>query len=782
MISNSRGRSLVFSAFVAAFTCAAGSPLAATVTGDTRVLLKNVTYDAKTGPPPAAAHDDAFDAGAVESWIVVLAAPADEAARRRIEDAGARIVGAIPENAYLVRATGEMVQVLRADRGVLRADRYEPAWKIAGETAAVGAERTLLTIEVFPGESTASVAELARAAGFDVVRTWDTARVRRVVVRAPSGAARSRAIESIARVSAVEWIEPAHVASVRNDTVRWVIQSNVVDEVPLFDHGLLGAGQIAGLIDTAVYFPSCWFADPLVSEPGPTHRKIVAYHSTIGFGAHGHGTHVAGILAGDREPTVGTLINRGMAPKARFSFTDLNDVEGSGMLISNLDSLLTQSHGDGARVHSNSWGDDNVGTMYTSWCRDIDAFSHENEEDLVVFAETNTGTVKTPENAKNCVAVGAADRPPNQENIASGGAGPTGDGRRKPELFAPGIGTTSAGLGSCESATSGGTSMAAPAVAGAAVLIRDYFMRGYFPTGAPNPSRALTPSGSLLKAMLITSGDDMDMYSGYPTYGEGWGRILLDDVLPFAEDPERLWIQDVRHAHGLSTGGVHVEHLRVVDSEQRLRVTLVFADVPAALAAASAPVNDLNLEVEGPGGLFLGNVFNVPSGVSVTGGAADSLNNVECIVLDAPAAGDWTVRVRGRAVPEGPQGYAVVATGGLFHAARFEIANPPDPGEIRGSSPSLSATPSLSGPRPNPFRSETKFRLALPAPASVRVAIYDVTGRQVRRLLERRVAAGDRDLAWDGKDDQGREVPAGIYFARLTGPGFDRQVKGVLLR
>ena len=63
---------------------------------------------------------------------------------------------------------------------------------------------------------------------------------------------------------------------------------------------------------------------------------------------------------------------------------------------------------------------------------------------LVLFAETNLSTLKNPENAKNCLAVAASGDAPNQEFHCDGAAGPTADGRRKPEIMGPGCGIVSA--------------------------------------------------------------------------------------------------------------------------------------------------------------------------------------------------------------------------------------------------------------------------------------------------------------------------------------------------
>jgi hypothetical protein len=59
----------------------------------------------------------------------------------------------------------------------------------------------------------------------------------------------------------------------------------------------------------------------------------------------------------------------------------------------------------------------------------------------------------------------------------------------------------------------------------------------------------------------------------------------------------------------------------------------------------------------------------------------------------------------------------------------------------------------------------------LPKPGEVSLRLYDVTGALVRTLADGARAAGSASILWDGRDDAGRPVPAGLYFARLQGPG-----------
>jgi hypothetical protein len=60
-----------------------------------------------------------------------------------------------------------------------------------------------------------------------------------------------------------------------------------------------------------------------------------------------------------------------------------------------------------------------------------------------------------------------------------------------------------------------------------------------------------------------------------------------------------------------------------------------------------------------------------------------------------------------------------------------------------------------------------------------RIRIHDVTGRTVRRLDLGGGASGS--VQWDGRDDGGKLVPAGLYFARLTGGSLHAQTRIVLL-
>ncbi|MEZ5332700.1 MAG: hypothetical protein R2991_11740 [Thermoanaerobaculia bacterium] len=72
------------------------------------------------------------------------------------------------------------------------------------------------------------------------------------------------------------------------------------------------------------------------------------------------------------------------------------------------------------------------------------------------------------------------------------------------------------------------------------------------------------------------------------------------------------------------------------DPGQPLRITLAWSDAPGAPGASPALVNDLDLTVVTDGQTYRGNVFS--AGVSVTGGTADALNNLENVFVPAPGS------------------------------------------------------------------------------------------------------------------------------------------------
>ncbi len=633
-----------------------------------RVHLRTVSFDPLKGTPPLPERRRLAREPSAGYFLVQLDGAADRGVRARLRARGAEPLAYVPDGAYLVRVSEGRAGSVRAMAGVRWLGAVEPGFKLAPDLGTRpfvdGTRRNggslLATIDLFPGEDLAAAARQIAASGAVVLRTSSFSDTRRLAVRATLAQ-----LEAAARIPAVAWIAEAGEATPRNNTATWVVQTNLAGSTTVWDHGIHGEQQIIGIIDWPIDMTSCFFADPVNNTPGPGHRKVVAYHSSFGLGANSHGTHVAGIAAGNAAPVNGSLDSAGHAYDAKISYTDVQDLVGSGSDPSNLYTMLADAYTDGARVHTNSWGDDGT-TEYTTWSRDADLFAYDFEDSLVLFAVTNLPGLRTPENAKNVIAVSATGNGGLADSRCTGGVGPTADGRRKPDLMTPGCNISSAReLSGCATRVSGGTSMAVPAAAGAATLARQYFVEGWYPTGSPQAANSRTPSGALLKAILVNSSRNMGGTLGFATNVEGWGRVLLEDGLYFAGDSRRLLVLgDIRNANGLETGDQDAFLVHVISAAEPLEITLAFTEPAAALLAAAATVNDLDLEAISPSGLvYRGNSFDQLFEQSTPVGQADPRNNVEAVYLTTPEVGTWLVKVRGTSVNEGNQGYALVATG-----------------------------------------------------------------------------------------------------------------------
>jgi flagellar hook assembly protein FlgD len=89
----------------------------------------------------------------------------------------------------------------------------------------------------------------------------------------------------------------------------------------------------------------------------------------------------------------------------------------------------------------------------------------------------------------------------------------------------------------------------------------------------------------------------------------------------------------------------------------------------------------------------------------------------------------------------------------------------------------------LVGNHPNPFNPTTSVGYAVPRTGSVALSIYDASGRLVRTLVDvPSHDAGRHSVSWDGRDENGMEVAAGVYFARLTVDSESATGKMVLLK
>jgi hypothetical protein len=461
-----------------------------------------------------------------------------------------------------------------------------------------------------------------------------------------------------------------------NQYATVIIQDGTLSDSgkPIYDQGLTGAGQIVGVGDSGLDVRSCFFREASSTFPVdnqnnlyPNAEKVVqyvAFADNMEGEASGHGTHVAGTVAGFGGGATGSTVisgsqiamdaYRGVAYNAKIAFYDMGLAGSTSLSVPGdlYDDFLGMAYDVGARLHTNSWGTDI--NAYDSTARDMDRYSYDHQDFLVLVAAGNTGslgfrTIGTPATGKNVLAVGAsmtsaygfadsttgpscqtaalcngyyADLADNLASFSS--LGPTFDGRMKPEVVAPGYFISSAyssanpATQTCAVEAKSGTSMATPVVAGAAALVREYFV----------DRKGFTPMGALVKAMLVHSGSPLSdpdwerglgnefvKLDGLPDSNQGFGLVSLQKVLQFDDSDFGLrylgacsgecGTEDFANLPNVAEGEVREEVVVMsgTTGSTTLSATLVWHD-PAGSAFTNTAVliNDLDLVIEGPDG------------------------------------------------------------------------------------------------------------------------------------------------------------------------------------
>jgi len=83
---------------------------------------------------------------------------------------------------------------------------------------------------------------------------------------------------------------------------------------------------------------------------------------------------------------------------------------------------------------------------------------------------------------------------------------------------------------------------------------------------------------------------------------------------------------------------------------------------------------------------------------------------------------------------------------------------------------------------PNPFNPSTTIEFTLQKSGPVALVIYDLLGREIRRLADNNLESGAQSVIWDSRDASGIDVPSGVYFYKLTTLGFSDTKRMTLIR
>jgi subtilisin family serine protease len=638
-------------------------------------------------------------------YLVGLRGPLLEDWHKKLQQLGVQLLEYMPRNNYTAKLTPSQVRDVTALSFVsgVRLYRAEDTGPVALMRAGApvppsGPAMITYDVRLHQQEDLLRVVQWLKAHGVSIAGAQGRKIRLYLLGDSPLG-------DELAALSEVASMEEYVPPKLLNDVARMLLGIDGPSRVTNLTQS--GQGQIVAVADTGLDDKHPDFQGRIVG--------IVALGRPNDYSdPHGHGTHVAGSVLGDGAASRGVI--RGTAPKAKLFFQSVLSADGGlGGLPLILGDLFEEAYQAGARIHNNSWGSA-TRSMYTINSVEVDEFVAKRRDMLIIIAAGNEGqaanclhsqpgyvdwlSIGSPGSCKNALTVGASrsnrtsggfatltygqawpdgfPNPPvasetvsgNPEGVAAfSSRGPCDDRRIKPDIVAPGtdIASTKSSRAPLRNfwgpypenamyAFMGGTSMAAPLVAGCAALVREYYVS----------NRNHEPSAALLKATLInstkwlTGNDAVADHQRAPNYHQGFGCIWMPWAIPNPSEPNlKLEFLDAwkdTQTHFVRTG----QRFRFqfsISGGNWLRICFAYTDI-----AARALQNNLDLFVQHmqSGQKWIGNA-DLPSGLKIP----DPDNNVEVVRLENPPTGDYLVQITATNLLQAGQDFALVVTGSL---------------------------------------------------------------------------------------------------------------------
>jgi len=590
---------------------------------------------------------------------------------------------------------------------------------------------------------------------------------------------------------------------------------------PLAQAGYAGAGVRLALLDTGFDTADPAFAGVAVAAQWDFvfGDSVVRDEAADQPGQHGHGTAVWSLLAGD---VPGRL--RGIARAATYLLAKTEDIRSETRVEEDhFVAALEWADSLGAHIVSTSLGylvfDNGFGYAPSELNGDVAVTTVAVDSAaarglLVISAAGNNGpgyrTLVTPADADSGLAAGAEDSLGTLAGFSS--RGPTADGRLKPDLTAPGV-AVCALTGGGGVRRMNGTSFATPLLAGAATLVLEVHPGlGVEAIGAAlrrHASRASTPDTAYGYGRPDATAAAVFPLGVMPVAPLAGPAASITPAFSWTIAPPPTFALPVRFrlrvARQASLAGLLLDTTIAassVDVPRALPAGAVWWRVDATAATGETGTSGVVGPVDIPAWATL-LTFTAPEGETT----ADSQplfawRAPPVTVPPGPARYDVLIRRTTAVTPEVvvrdvidtmvrlpvPLERGVTYTWALVARVASDSSTIPSIGTFLVLDPTAPPATLLYQNFPNPFPgpggAPTCLWFDLAGPTSVELDILDLRGRLVRRLLPApqmsgTLAAGrygrgppgtatcDPSLTWDGRAEDGRTVPAGVYLARL---------------
>ncbi len=415
------------------------------LTGDRRaILLENALIDSSL-PLNFTFPKNLLAQGDPGAYIVQSRGPVSAAFRALLAGAGAEIISYIPNDAYLVRLTAGGAGGLAAQPRVQSVIPYEPYYKL--QLALLGAAvkqsplpaGAVLNLGLFAGDAPQTISAIEKLGG--TILSRDSSPFGPVVrVKPPSD------WTALAALPGVQIVEAWHPRVPANDLSRVTVGVATNTLVSSNYMNLTGKNVMVAVNDSGIdaTHPDFTTGGSANGGPGGAPVRVFALSTNDLVDTDGHGTHVAGIIAGNGSMSLNP-VNVGSVAEGSVSNADFRGKAPQATLFSmnmgNSDQALQEQAAlTNALISNNSWGYGNntydlAAASYDAATRDSLPEVTGSQPVLFVFAAGNDGyigqnggggdnnggsvtpdTITSPGTAKNVITVGALEQMRNITN------------------------------------------------------------------------------------------------------------------------------------------------------------------------------------------------------------------------------------------------------------------------------------------------------------------------------------------------------------------------------